>query len=91
MRGRNGVGSIIDSVVGGHRGAATGVRFPESCRSLCCLPDAICIPLRVSETVGVLVLLFQVIHRAFIAFCKNIDGVRTCAQCAALCCSARAH
>lgn len=70
------MGSIIDSVVGGHRGAVVGVRFPESCRSLCCLPGAICIPLRVSETVGVLVLLFQVIHRAFIAFCKNIDGAR---------------
>lgn len=45
---------------------------------LCCLPSTICIPLRVSEVVGVLVLLFQVIHRALIVFVKILT---MCIQC----------
>lgn len=51
---------------GGHRRAFDF----QSAVDLCCLPSTICIPLRVSEVGGVLVLLFRVIHRAFIAFVK---------------------
>lgn len=65
-----------DSGDGG--GSGGGGRFDfQRAVDLCCLPSTICIPLRVSDVVDVLVLLFQVIHRAFIRVRKNIDGMYT--------------